>query len=331
MGLERCSSRAYAASVKRLESIQTLRALAAVFVVVFHAMGYARQSGWHVGIPIGAFGVDVFFVVSGFVMVLTTQRSTAPGKFLADRLTRIAPLYWFVTTARIFVALAVPALGALRLDPLQVFTSYTFLPWHDSEGLLVPVLPVGWTLTYEMTFYCAFAALGLRAERLALLFGGMVLFGLAVPLPLIAAWITDPMLLEFVAGCAIGLGYTGQRWWLVAAVACIALALPDSRALYWGLPAAILVGGGVALERWWPHTILSRLGDSSYALYLIHLFALRAVLALAAKTFETASPVIAVATAVLASIAVGVAAHLFLERPLTTAVRRYRKYAPIDL
>ena len=221
------------ASPKRMESVQALRAVAALLVVGFHGLGMATRAGWPAPPPFGAFGVDIFFVVSGFVMVLTTQARTTPAKFLGDRIARIVPLYWVITTPKVGLKLAIPTLGALKFNLAHVLPSYAFFPWLDQLGDPYPVVYVGWTLNYEMLFYVAFAALMLDANRLALMFGAAVIAGMlsggAGPL----AWQTwtDPILLEFVMGLAIGLVYVGKPWLIPAGVACLAFFLVGHRVI----------------------------------------------------------------------------------------------------
>src|SRR5690242_16713232 len=139
-----------------LTTVQALRAIAALLVVTFHAvdswghhvLGRAGDELW----PNGAAGVDVFFVISGMVMVVSANRLA--GRLVAwriclrQRFTWIVPLYWILPTAKLVVVLIVPALVVrTRLDWSYVIGSYLYLPVHDSMGHLWPLLPVGWTLT----------------------------------------------------------------------------------------------------------------------------------------------------------------------------------------
>jgi peptidoglycan/LPS O-acetylase OafA/YrhL len=111
----------------------------------------------------GAAGVDIFFIISGFVMVISSRRFVDRAGtwliFLRHRAVRIVPLYWLLTTVKI---IAVAILGGVVLRTGLGFNfvtgSYLFLPVTDSAGHFRPVLPVGWTLTYEFLFYLLFAA-----------------------------------------------------------------------------------------------------------------------------------------------------------------------------
>ena len=162
----------------KLFGIQYLRAVAALAVVVFHA---AERSG--LNFVVGAAGVDIFFVISGFVMwTLAATRPVSTWAFYRDRLLRIAPLYWIVT-----LVMAVGALAGLfpriRLTADHVIASLAFVPHRSpSNGEIWPLLTQGWTLNLEMFFYLIFGLILFlpRERRLAMLtttFVGLVLAG----------------------------------------------------------------------------------------------------------------------------------------------------------
>src|SRR5665213_2734258 len=155
-------------------TIQALRAIAALLVVLLHAFETWGErvdpAAPGVNWENGAAGVDIFFIISGFVMVISSRRLMAQAGgwliFLRHRVVRIVPLYWLLTTLKV---LAVAVLGGVvlrtSLDFGFVAGSYLFLPVTDSAGHFRPVLPVGWTLTYEFLFYLLFAAaLAMRVD-----------------------------------------------------------------------------------------------------------------------------------------------------------------------
>ena len=167
-------------------TVQALRAIAALLVVVYHVFDMwalrmdpsAPGTGW----VNGAAGVDIFFVISGFVMVVSSRRlATQPRAwrtFIQHRIVRIVPLYWLLTTAKLLLVFFLADL-ALRsnLEFDYVARSYLFLPVVDGAGHFRPLLPVGWTLTYEFVFYLLFAlALALRVDVLRVLVPGLGLF-----------------------------------------------------------------------------------------------------------------------------------------------------------
>ncbi|MEY9103377.1 peptidoglycan/LPS O-acetylase OafA/YrhL [Sinorhizobium fredii] len=166
-----------------IRTIQYLRAAAALAVVVFHA---AEKTGHD--FAVGAAGVDVFFVISGFIMwVISDRRPLTPAKFIWDRIRRIVPIYWFATAVMIAGALAglFPNL-ALTLD--HVLASLFFIPFRSpSSGEIWPLLVQGWTLNFEMLFYAVFAASLLlprhwRLPAIAGLFVALVTIGWVAPL-----------------------------------------------------------------------------------------------------------------------------------------------------
>ncbi|QDC00872.1 acyltransferase [Mesorhizobium sp. 8] len=325
--------------MKRLHGIQYLRAVAALGVVVFHA---AERSGTH--FAIGAAGVDVFFVISGFIMwVIASERSPSPAAFLRDRIERIAPLYWIATGVMVAGALA-GLFPNLRLSAWYVLSSLAFLASRSpSTGDIWPVLVQGWTLNYEMFFYALFAAaLFLPARRrlaaLAGLFLALAAAGwlFAPETPILKTW-TDPLLLEFLVGIAIG------EAWLRGAVpspasgiVLIAVALVGFAFVgvtYAGFTpfvlgplAAALVLGVLAFER---HAAVPRLplaaylGDSSYSTYLWHTMAI-SVVAKAGSLLSLPGPVVLIA-AIVAGVAIGVAVHEILEKPIAAFLKNRRR------
>ena len=127
------------------KSIQMLRAIASTMVVYYHISV----------IPVfGSFGVDIFFVLSGFVMAMIVQNGERPLTFLINRITRIVPLYWILTTGVIIIAMAKPELlSSTTANATNYLKSIFFIPYTKENGALNPVLAVGWTLNYEMYFY----------------------------------------------------------------------------------------------------------------------------------------------------------------------------------
>lgn len=198
---------------QRLDIVQMMRALAAIMIVALHA-----QVNWEFSLVplhllrLGA-GVDLFFVISGFVIVYASRPYFAAeggrSAFLVRRLLRILPLYWFVLTMRLAMAAVAVLLTAKAFPSLQaVLTSYLFIP-YDSMGYgdayPFPIIDLGWTLNYEMFFYVVFAVfIFLPLERAVLTTATVLLaavligstFNLALPF---SFWF-QPIILEFVAG-----------------------------------------------------------------------------------------------------------------------------------
>ena len=280
-------------AVRPLLSIQYLRALAALSVVAFHACQWAK-----IPFDIGSAGVDVFFVISGFIMWRTTSGAQArPVAFLRKRAIRIVPLYWIVTIGLVVSALAFPdRFRDVQPTPWHVFASLAFIQHLNPIGLPFPILPVGWTLNYEAVFYLLFAGallvpLRRRAMVLTLALACLTFAGFIYPPAYIM--LLNPLLLEFAAGMWLARfmeeGMTPGRhagWMLfVGGLASFALMQLMGvewdlwRPLFWGLPAFMLVAGLTAVEqdaglRRVP--VLASLGDASYAIYLVHTLAMGA-------------------------------------------------------
>ena len=243
--------------------------------------------------------MDLFFVISGLIMVVTTQHR-APGapsarEFLRRRAVRVYPIYWVATLPVLVLFLVGPdTVNSSAENPPDVLASLFLLP---QPGL--PLLMVGWTLTFEMYFYLVFALVLLlpRSGRLpALAAWGVLTLALAGAFagsgnPWLAT-IGAPIVLEFLFGAAVGALVVRKKF--VTPLLCTtaglvgtatALAVGDFpgtwyRALPVGLCLAVAVYGVVGLEGRWrliAPAWLQRLGDASYSLYLWHVLVLSAV------------------------------------------------------
>ena len=145
-------------------AIQVLRALAATAVVCAHfQMDLGRLLNARDALPdltLGHAGVDLFFVISGFVMVYASEpmfgRAGGSWQFMTRRLIRIVPVYWLASTLYLVMALAIPVFEK-SYSTASVVASYLFIPWPRLDGIMQPLVGQGWTLNYEMFFYAIFA------------------------------------------------------------------------------------------------------------------------------------------------------------------------------
>ncbi|SOZ15368.1 putative acyltransferase [Cupriavidus taiwanensis] len=351
-------------SIARLDSIQALRGLAAALVVLYHSgltLGGANAPvlNWltHHVIKRGHVGVDVFFVISGFIIawvaVLARPRPERPLSFMVRRLCRLAPPYWTMS--------AIHALLLNPVTPALFAASLAFLPTSTSHAPYYgyPALYVGWSLNYELAFYAVFALGLLLAGRSALLvvLGVFALFTLVLPWwrfgTLVAdpaqgyafaspwlAMVSNPLVLEFLLGCALAWAYARWRHLLTPASALALLALgsaafalslplvgPDFSLAGRGLPAALLVAGVVAAE----HTgmlhvprALIWLGELSYALYLTHPTVIEAVKRLMPELSPDQTAMQLLRFAIDAGLALALAwlLHRWVELPGIAAGRR---------
>jgi peptidoglycan/LPS O-acetylase OafA/YrhL len=295
--------------MNRIQSLQVLRAIAASLVVYAHVIDqipdHLKASVFQLRIPnwenFGAVGVDIFFVISGFVITLLCSAGNpiSPREFLLRRVCRIYPPYLIVT--------AFLALNILRrhqpLETYQVVRSTFLLPaWRNAADFYL--LGIGWTLGFEIWFY-ALAATALLFGRSGFIQRLVIILWLFVAAGAVChfnspilVFVTNPIQLEFAAGVCIG-GLYLHGWrpngrvslWLLAA-ACLwftavliygygAVAeaeltmsgvLSWQRVLLWGIGAALLVGGSIFAEcrfQWRMSAVGVILGDASYGLYLL--------------------------------------------------------------
>ena len=342
----------------RLILVQALRAAAALLVVVHHVQNdaaiLAARSGTAFApstlLPWQA-GVDVFFVISGFIIVHAARplfgRAGAPRRFLAHRIARVVPLYWLVTSLYLGVALVVPGVletGARDGGPAVggVVASYLFWPWARPDGAVMPLYSLGWTLNYEALFYGLFVPCLLLPRRAAVamvlaLLIALALIGAGVALPLPFAFWANPIVLEFAFGVVIGLARAeGLRLPVptrtilaVAGLALLALAGDEGpRVIAWGGPAALLVAaaalgrGAGATDGPWVKAAAT-VGDASYALYLVHPFASRALREFAWRAGLDVGPLPFMLAAILVSVAASLAVHRWIERPLVRWSRAF--------
>jgi peptidoglycan/LPS O-acetylase OafA/YrhL len=328
-------------------AIQYLRAIAAGLIAFQHAMGVPAFA--HYAVHFGTVGVDLFFVISGFIMWITTERSPrGPVRFWLARIVRIVPLYWIFTTIYVAAALITPeSFYVVHLEAAHIVKSYLFVPaTHPNLGLIAPVYTLGWTLNYEMFFYLMFGFCLLvpwprtRFALLATAFLLLVAVGLILqPGGPAARTYTDPIMLEFLAGVMLAIvspllircGTLTGLALLAAAVLWVAViyayGFVPERIISHGIPAIAAIAGGVMIEpvaRGRPSRLWLMLGDASYSIYLAHPFAQRIFLIAVNRTIgiATIAPTLYVLTALVVGVAGGVACHFVIERPLLIAGRK---------
>lgn len=311
---------------KTYGSIQVLRAIAAYAVVLFHLKV----------LRIGYTGVDLFFVISGYIMGMVAIRET-PLKFAYRRLTRIVPLYWMATLALCVLSLVPGLMRTFSFDMASLFKSLAFIPYFDRNGDFYPLLVPGWTLNFEIFFYLVFALAMLtpwprRATVLVLavlVAAGLILTPQSAPLQVY----TNPLVLEFAAGLALSLlaARVSRLAGLASLMAgCLALAamvagitMPGDglqRVLVAGLPCACVLLGVTSLEQegFFPSLpLLVYLGDISYSLYLTHGFVLPVV-----EHLHFLSGFLLVTVASLASFALAALTYHGFERPVSRFFRK---------
>ena len=332
-------------------SIQILRFVAAFAVTLYHGhgalltrIGVASEVAYDDGWRVGASGVHIFFVISGFVMVLTSykgSRALGPRTFLQRRFLRIYPIYWVL--ALIYLLAHIALQTPYQLDATEILQAFALDSSHASS-----IIGPGWTLAYEVYFYLCFAislwlgmARGLGA--LTVFFVASVAAGMFVPgaseaLPLV----TNGLLLEFILGCWIGYVYlkrpTLLSWvgWpglllgtaLLIGSAWSPVALPS--VILWGVPSLLIVAGGLSIERHLRGPLAraaALLGDSSYFLYLSHILLLDVMALLIAPTASLSITLIAIVSVAMATVCLLIAhiGHLTIEAPMLKLFNRFLK------
>ena len=328
-------------------SIQVLRFIAALNVVIFHAhLLLARKIPGHVhdrvehAFAVGASGVHIFFVISGFVMVYTSSRSNlTPGSFLKRRLIRIYPIYWVVLALYL---LAHQLMGApYRLSLTQIAGAALLLPGYSPL-----VIGPGWTLSYEMYFYVCFALAlfaGIRRGLILLTAYYALWVAMGFWLGPTTPWgrlATNSLLVEFLAGGWLAMAIL--RGWVVPRLAGAVLViaalclfatgfwLPYERipsVIAWGIPAFMLVSGSLAFEPSLKKGFgrrLAKLGDSSYLLYLALVLVLDLLIATPIAALNTSEAAAIWLSFPLSAACAAIAAigYEIFERPLLKSIKR---------
>jgi peptidoglycan/LPS O-acetylase OafA/YrhL len=338
-----------------LPRVQALRGIAALAVVLSHLYVIEGKSSpdqilgaWA---RFGMAGVDLFFVISGFIMVYVSWQTprgvSAPLPFLWRRVSRIYPLYWIVSGVLLAVWLLRPEMVfASNPDP-DILRSFLLLPQTGE-----PLLAVGWTLIHEMYFYLVFAGILVLPRR----FMGIALAVWCVSVATVAsvfetpasptlALIFNPLLFEFVAGAGLAWMYVRRgtvnllpifagliafaigNWFFMDPMAGDVLSDHMLRATTVG-PIAIAVFAIFGIKSKLIETpILVWLGDISYALYLTHVL----TLSLVGRIMEPMmgdgwfDNVGLIALMLMASLIVAHLTYIWIERPLIRFFRRRRQ------
>lgn len=278
-------------------------------VVYFHVQCMLSECGLGAfASNAGAAGVEVFFVISGFVMFYSWydkfQLKNSTWSFIYRRLKRILPAYYLFTTIAVLILVFLPKLyGELRFTLDHTVFSYLLILSDNNTGKPGTVVGVGWTLVYEGYFYLLFSILlnfsrKLLIPCLTMIFLAGLLFRQFFGTPFSALIVgTNPILFVFLLGCILGYlvkkGFALNKYIAVLSIVCGAIWIYNSgnaqvvggefdpsRLFAFGIPSFLIVAGGVSLEKEIKMRRLKGillLGDSSYSLYLSHQFVLEAI------------------------------------------------------
>jgi exopolysaccharide production protein ExoZ len=335
-------------------SLQYLRGVAAMMIVFCHA--WDQLPWFKARLPnIGQSGVDLFFVVSGFIMVFVTANAASSAwDFFKMRIIRIVPLYWLFNFATAALILTLPQLFKTSVFTLpHLLLSLFFIPHPNPADpqSISPFILLGWTLNYEMFFYVIFAvAMAVSpARRVPLTIAVLVTLTALGALGVSAAnpawkFYSNDIVLEFVFGMTLAglfLNDVLRRSGTSVGIILIALGaaglvvggyhLELPRALVFGVPAAFIVAGALAIEsarrvpKVQPFMLL---GDASYSIYLAHLFPLALERFAWSRLGLPTDGVLAVAAfvslAMIGGALSGIACYFLVERPMLQFMRGRR-------
>jgi exopolysaccharide production protein ExoZ len=353
--------RAKSMIMSRNHHIQALRGIAASLVVLSHALDVIVEHRilpeWFrpVGFSIGGLGVATFFVISGFIMVTISYDDfgsfSKSLRFARRRLIRIVPTYWIAT----LVAFALYQIAPLSRKPsvTELAKSLTFVPYPTEPGMdMQPVLGQGWTLNYEMFFYALFTIALILPRRIGLI-GLFLAFFVVVaegslvkpfsdiaPAQTVFTFLSDPIILLFSAGMAIGVlkQHLGGRFvlrypfWIAVALLGVQILVNIVFRIPSRLPfpeiLSIWIAGALAVAacafaapvsggRF--ETIAEALGDASYSTYLFHIFVVVALKMVFPIT--TVTTVFFVVGALLLSNLFGLVFYRTIERPISALLQ----------
>lgn len=346
----------------KLGGVQIARAVAVLAVLIYHLMLLQREYALEEGTTalfdsVPHFlksGVDIFFTISGFIMVFTASKTMGQPKsarrFLSSRLSKIYPSYWVLTAIMTLYWIVFPNSVNTESGGVNLAASYSLAPSYSA-----PLVPVAWTLTYELMFYAVFAAFiaffsSKRLFTLILCWGVCALFG---HLALSDAgylnrspWVDtifSPFVLEFCGGCLVGLAYRkGLRpiqphlaliistiWFITIGISYHMLGWPESlptlhRVFLYVFPSALLVYGmaNLTITKKWSRMIY--IGNASYSIYLVHILVIHALFKFVLPLHDSTYFAIAVTAATLAaSLASSLVFYRIIELPLSEMARSY--------
>lgn len=276
-----------------IKSIQYLRGIAALMILLHHVyrtilMNKGFLPDW-LGNTVAynfAVGVDIFFVISGFVIYLAViERPKTVKQFAIDRLSRIAPAYWFYTIIFAVVITLFPWTHPSSIfETWHFIKSMLFIPSLNPTNMkFFPTLVVGWTLNHEMMFYVLFSA--------ALLFGTNKLHLFIVAFISLFYVISNNFdflsfyaiagVFEFALGVVIARLYAVNKdaFCVSKSVSALVLILSFYILLFIEgngfitrvIPSALILYSVVCIDKYLPKIeFFEKLGDSSYSLYLSH-------------------------------------------------------------
>lgn len=333
---------------KNINTLQLIRGFAALFVVLFHATGMFKvlnDTNYLAGaFSSGYLGVDIFFVLSGFIIYYihsNDQTGIIPAKnFYTKRFLRVYPIYWIVLLLLLPVYYIIPSFGEEAYkNPALIIKSFLLIPQE------LNILNVSWTLSHEILFYIIFGfVLYNRKTWVKLLFGAWIIVSMFLlvfkPESGIINFVFSPLNIEFAMGILIAYiigvykGKFDKSSILLGSILLLLTMVNDTvglvdlhRVIAFGIPSAFIIYGAVALEQ--KHNIiipksLKYLGDASYSIYLTHYALLSAVnkVFVGLNLFNLLGNTLAITFIVLITVLSGCIFHSLIEKPLLKLLRK---------
>ena len=339
-----------------LQSIRLLRFFAVAFIVTFHAETYLlRMTGGARTTPIGVipFGTDLFFVISGFLMVyVTAGKSLTFAQFIVPRFARLIPLYWLFMSLMLAILIVTPNLfHSAKLDVWHVAASYALVPYpHPFTGLQRPLLVWGWILNLLIPISVVYALfLGLSVRKRVFYVGATLAAVVVLNLFVkdrfgLISFYGSPISLEFLFGLTIGAFYLElghMRPLYASALLVLGLAIlaagirshvseDSERVWYWGISSACLLASFISIEKglgWIDFGILNNMGDASYSTILTHFFSLGFIgyIINATRLFGVFGEAGSQILFLVSALAIGSLTYVYVERPWVNFIRRLEK------
>ena len=263
----------------KIDSIQVLRFFAAFSVMMVHLPVF----------EFGIWGVDIFFVISGFIMMYVTENNEK--FFLLKRIFRIVPLYWILTLGVFALAIFVPdVLNNTTANIVHLIKSLFFIPFDKNGTGHFPILFLGWTLNFEVIFYFLFSLslVFFKENRMIACSIFIIIFLVFNKIfsekNFIFETYANDIFIEFIFGMMLFTIWKKYKNKISTNLSnhfiCLAILLVSifilnyynfSRSVSYGLPSLILA---VYFLFFLNHLkfpkILVSLGDASYCIYLLH-------------------------------------------------------------
>ncbi len=338
---------------KKLESIQIVRGIAVIAVVFFHCQQFSVDLAQALSLrapilwvyskqeAIGSFGVDIFFVISGFVMSYITYKNHNKNyfwTFIKKRFIRVAPLYWLFTLIMILLLITFPNNYYSKVDLKSIVYSFLFIPFIPTNFQSSPILPVGWTLNYEIFFYII-VAFGLFLKRRLFIISCGLSFIILISVPLLMRptstaliFLTNYFIIEFYIGfiiCDFFMKYKLNKnvvtilsifTFILVILVCKNTSTSNIKFVYCVMSALLVICFSFYEKLHDIHNLnaLKFIGDCSYSIYLSH-YILIPILGSAIKNINI-SQYISIDMFLLytwtVTIAAGCFIYLYVENPI---------------